>query len=318
MQLQDNADDTWSLWVQDRDDYERIFVKEGRFHTGVHEDIVQAYETAQYIMRYAWFHYPMYDEAIKKLTNIVEMAVKLRCGVLEIEQQRLNKKGKQVELTLHELMQMLSKREPAKQLDHTLGWARNIRNSFAHPSHYSYGGIASTPTVVPFINLLNRIFLDNQVAQNDLHYLEQLTDVSAGYRNKASVLEWGGRRLLVKSPVPIGAHRVSSGWLSFWDFQLAFDNAHHALSKYQYFKEPVLGLLDARFEGNGLVGIEFSSGEPIRLQLTTHQINLAKLAQHQKELAQVSQQDKSLFGMSRSSDVLRAYHLFQYNHYWPG
>jgi len=318
MQLQDNADNTWSAWVKDRDDYESIFVKEGRFHAHVHEDVIHAYQTAWYIMRYAWFHYPMYDEAIKKLTNIVEMAVKLRCEVLEIERQRINSKGKSIELSLHELMQQLSRREPAKQLDYTLSWARNIRNSFAHPSHHCYGGITSMPTVVPFINLLNRIFLDNQVAQDDLRHLEQLTGASAVYMNKASVLKWRGLRLLVKSPVPIGVHHVAVGWLSFWDFQLAFDGACEALSTHQYYDEPVLGLLDARFEEEGLVGTEVGTGTPIQLLLTEHPINLAKLAHHQRELAQVRQEDKSLFEMYRSSNVLRAYHHFQYAHYWNG
>lgn len=73
-------DPRWSaLGLVTRESYVAHMVEPGAFHADVHEDVVKSYSTAAHLMALAWYHYPMYDEALKKLTGIMEMAVKLRC-----------------------------------------------------------------------------------------------------------------------------------------------------------------------------------------------------------------------------------------------
>ena len=53
-------------------------VATGDFHGG-HEEVVSAYRRASHLMVLAWYYYPIPDGALKKLTAIVKMGVKLRC-----------------------------------------------------------------------------------------------------------------------------------------------------------------------------------------------------------------------------------------------
>ncbi len=69
-----------TLWknfgAQTREEYVSKFVIQGHFIPSVPEDVLNAYETAEYLMAHAWYYWPMYDEALKKLTGILEIAVK--------------------------------------------------------------------------------------------------------------------------------------------------------------------------------------------------------------------------------------------------
>ena len=61
-------DDRWpALGIGSREDYVAAYVFAGRFHPGVPADVVQAYETVSHLMAQAWYHYPLYDEALAKL-----------------------------------------------------------------------------------------------------------------------------------------------------------------------------------------------------------------------------------------------------------
>lgn len=44
----------------------------------VPEDIVKDYEIVEYIMAYTYYYYPMFEEALRKLLTMYEMALKLK------------------------------------------------------------------------------------------------------------------------------------------------------------------------------------------------------------------------------------------------
>lgn len=63
------ADEIWSSYTtsKTREAYAQNWVVRGYFHAGVPEDVKAAYVTVEYLMALAWYHYPLYDEAMTKL-----------------------------------------------------------------------------------------------------------------------------------------------------------------------------------------------------------------------------------------------------------
>lgn len=152
-----SPDSRWpALGFATREAYAASLVITADFHAGVPVDIVEAYNTAAHLMALAWYHYPLYDEAIRKLTGMVEMGVKLRCQHLGI--------ATTVGVTtarprpLAELIEVLCRAPEAAALKAQLHRARSLRNSQAHPEHQSFGGIAMSVAVVPLVQLLNDLF----------------------------------------------------------------------------------------------------------------------------------------------------------------
>src|SRR5687767_6120314 len=99
------ADLTWNTFgVISKEDYVSKFVFEGKFHSAVPQDIIDSFETAEYMMAHAYYHYKMYDEALKKMLAIFEMAVKLRCTEMGIELEVSSKKWKTKKRRLFDLI----------------------------------------------------------------------------------------------------------------------------------------------------------------------------------------------------------------------
>ncbi|MBD2769372.1 hypothetical protein IC235_15900 [Hymenobacter sp. BT664] len=151
-------DSTWRLLGFDtRESYVAHMVAPAQFHPEVHEDVVKSYRTVEHLMALAWYHYPMYDEAIKKLTSMVEMAVKLRCQQkgIPIAEGQNDSKNRPLARLIDELCTQLQSAE-LKQRLHAV---RGIRNRQAHPEHHSFGGIAMSIAVEPLVYTLNLLFL---------------------------------------------------------------------------------------------------------------------------------------------------------------
>jgi hypothetical protein len=56
-------DNTWTIWVDNFDDFARRWVFKGRFHQDAPKDVVKSYRVAEYIMAHSRYHYPLYDGA---------------------------------------------------------------------------------------------------------------------------------------------------------------------------------------------------------------------------------------------------------------
>ena len=170
-------DPIWTaLGITQRETYVQRHVFAGRFHAGVPADVVRAYGTAAHLMAQAWHHYPLYDEAIKKLLFTLEMAIKLRCQQVGIALSVSTAAGRQRAIRLQELIDQLAVAEPQKGvlLRERLHFARELRNSFAHPDHYSYGGVMLRHHVLPLLNILNFLFLAEVAVAQAVAHVAQL------------------------------------------------------------------------------------------------------------------------------------------------
>lgn len=52
------------------------YVFKRRFYSLVPDDIVKDHEIGDYTLGYSYFHFPMFDEAIRKLLRMYEMVLK--------------------------------------------------------------------------------------------------------------------------------------------------------------------------------------------------------------------------------------------------
>lgn len=160
-----SPDPRWPLiGFATREAYAARMVVTADFHAGVPVDVVEAYNTAAHLMALAWYHYPLYDEAIRKLTSMVEMGVKLRCQELGIA--TTSGAATPRPRPLAELIDVLCRAPEAAALKVQLHRARALRNSQAHPEHHSFGGIAMSVAVVPLVQLLNDLFAYQPVGRS--------------------------------------------------------------------------------------------------------------------------------------------------------
>ncbi|GHA76673.1 hypothetical protein [Pontibacter akesuensis] len=310
-------DERWTaIGVEDREDYVRHYVVEGRFHASVHEDVVKAYQTAEHLMALAWYHYPVYDEALKKLLGILEMAVKLRCQDIGIPLEEINKKGRRYSFRLEELMDKLCEQEPEKDLKWQLHHGRKLRNNFAHPDRHSFmGGLFVLP-FIPLINTLNLLFLETAVVVAAKEHLAYLQQRFAKYQEGLFVLEREDKRYLITKAIPHHTHETSEGWISFWSFAPVLLNGFESLSKHSYSRPLLLTLTNLENIGSAFVGVDLETGAQVRIIPTNHPCNLEMLAQHKTDLNRLDEIDRMLYGRYVEDEVAKKLSRFKYKYCW--
>lgn len=302
------ADSTWGVWVKDREQYAKAFVREGRFHSGVHEDVVKDFRIATHIMASAWYHYPMYDEALRKLLGTTEMAIKLRAKELGI---RVTKRTR-----LQELIDKLFPADKGEQFNARLHTLRDIRNTYAHPEHYKFGGIAIHSIMVPLVNTLNRVFLSNdQIAANQA-YLKTMKDKVAELVAPAFVLTWQEHNYVVKEVVLLDAHQVDGKWVSFWAIYPVLDNAAEVLSVDDCPTPIMVGLEDAAIVQETLVAMELGTEQLVYLVPLSDSTYLSKVEEHINAWESLDTINKEMIDLVQKQVVWSKLDEFQYQHFW--
>lgn len=147
--------------INSQEEFVKKFVIPAQFYSQVPDDVKAAYETATYLMAHAWYHWPLYDEALKKLTLLLEMALKIKAKQLNIPSKIVNKKGREISKSLSKLISEICAIEKEKNLHDLLNKVREVRNMFAHPERNSFmGGIASADIIKKISETINQLFLD--------------------------------------------------------------------------------------------------------------------------------------------------------------
>ena len=167
-------DDRWRMFggVKTRKEFLDRYVIESRFHNDVPEEVIESYKTAQYVMAHAYYHWPMYDEAYKKLLGIFEMSIKMRAVELGIDIKKSEGKPKD----LGPLINQMFKPSMRPELNRWSERIRFLRNSFFHPTTHSYGGgLLANGAIIDLINLVNMVFHQQDIfrlAENQTHSLK--------------------------------------------------------------------------------------------------------------------------------------------------
>jgi len=194
-------DSRWELYqVTSVEEYIEKFVVKGKFNQTVPTDIQEAWQTVEYILAHAYYHWPMYDEGFKKALLIIEMAVKLKAKELEVDlKTKPNKEGKVFDKKLSWLIKDVFRQEHNKFLKDDIDRARNIRNFLVHPDSNTYlGGMGNIKgNLMLAVNVLNNIFQSNE--QHKVLYEKgiDIADSLRGFNNELLVLEYSKPSILI-------------------------------------------------------------------------------------------------------------------------
>lgn len=306
-------DTTWTVFsVKDREDYVEKYIVPGRFHTGVPEDVVKAYETAEHLMALAWYHYPMYDEALKKLLGILEMAVKLRCQELDIPLVGVNKKGKKVNYRLIDLIEKICSLDTDRNFKYQLNKARNLRNHYAHPDAHSFAGGIVKQAVVPLINVLNRLFLNPQIISTANDILEQLKPYNRIFEQGLFILEIGDKKYLVTKAVVNEVLPIEGECYSLWVFLPVLEHKE----EYEHAPPILFMLSDIEVLDQVLTGKEFKTGVSVKLYSSTNPLYQEKLKLHERSWNNLTDSKQEAYRHHMSRTVAETISKLQYQLCW--
>jgi hypothetical protein len=305
--------------VSSRDQYLDRFVLPGKYHSLVPETVRKAYRTAEYLMAHAWYYWPMYDEALKKMTHIFEIAIKQKAKQLGIDLKQVTKKGKAQEKSLNTLIREIHKREPNRQILDSLLRAKNLRNTFAHPTHASFmGGIkASQDNIKYYINIINTLFLDYSLFVNYPKETSKLRSVQNSIESGLYRLTMGKSKFLVHRVLTWELYPSKSGPFLFTAFQIVTTETYKKISEGFVFEPIILGLKDTGITNESLHGVSLDNGEAVILESTDHPKNRAINQDYLGDLEKLDQEKFQQMGNAiAQQNAGWAIENLKYQHLW--
>ncbi len=287
--------------VKSRDQYVKQFVLHGNYHALVPEMMKKAHNTAEYLMAHAYYYWPMYDEALKKMTLIYEIAIKQKAKALEIDLRQQKGRSNPRDKSLNQLIDDIHKQEPNRQILDSLLRGKNLRNMFAHPTHDSWmGGIqASRDNIVYYINIINTLFRDYALFEKHPDQLEIIKSLQNAIESGLYRLSIGNTKLLVHRVLSWELYPSKSDPFLFTAFQMVTTDTYQTISD-GFVSDPIIiGLKNTKFSDESLLGVSLDNGEPVILEPTDHPKNLEIKQAYLSDLEKLDQ-DK----FKRMGDVI--------------
>lgn len=191
-----SVDERWKMFgCNNRKEFIKSYVIKGRFNSFVPDDVKKSYETVEYLMAHSYYHWNLYDEALKKLLLTLEMSIKFRCKALGIKLKKPpNSKGVEYDIHLSVLIKELAKQIDIEKRINQIEHFRSLRNHFSHPKQYSFGGGMMKLHIIPIINCINDLF--DQEERSPKKKEDLLEYVDTDFR---AALEYNGKRFLISS-----------------------------------------------------------------------------------------------------------------------
>jgi len=296
--------------------YLERYVVKGHFHKDVPEDILKDYETVEYLLSGAWFYYPMYDEGLKKLLGIFEMAVKFRCKQLGIELEYINKKGEKKDRTLSQLITILKKKESYKNLDFELEKARNVRNHFAHPENHSFFGTVIRSALPQVINTINYLFLDKSHFEKASSMLENIKEDSKLFKKGCFVLEYSGKNYLVTEVNFIEAWEINGDWQYFIYIHPVSNNISDELKNNSYTIPFYISAKNLTIFNEQIIAVDTSSNQTIKIYPTSKPENTLRVKKYFELYNNSKQEDINTYKMFLASELAKKHIDHRYKYYW--
>lgn len=308
----------WEMLYQinSRQAFEERFVVKGKFHNLVPDDIRNDFEIAERLMAYSYYCYPMYDEALKKLLGMTEMAVKLRCIQFDISLEFQDRSGKVKQRILSELMGLLLKREKNKPLNAEFTKARRVRNIFAHPDRHSFFGGMVYNSITQVINTINYIFLEDQDCKESKAYFDELYQSCLSFVNGDFIFEYNDNRYLAFGGKCLEAHQISGEWIGLWVFYPVITNIREQVEEHKYKMPFYLALKNVEILDNCLVGIDVDSNKPIKFLPTTEPKNLEKIVDFREQLKECEQLNIKIYLNWLNEEMGKKLVHHRYKYYW--
>jgi len=156
------SDDRWVIFdTNSIEEHIQKNVVKGVFEKSVPVDIVTDFKTIEYVQVYAYYHWPLMDEAMSKGLRLLEMAIKLKAKELGIPLRSSGLKPR--DKNFNQLINEVCIEEPLIQVRETIHFLRGLRNMTIHRDSDSYiggtGGLIIR-NLMRLVNLINEMFLD--------------------------------------------------------------------------------------------------------------------------------------------------------------
>ena len=297
------SDHTWTIWCDSYESFIQTFVVRSRFHPLVTEAVVNSYKVVEYIMAHSYYFYPMYDEAMLRLTGIFEMAVKKRCVELNIPLKGFNDKNILKEKSLGELIKDLHKKEQGKQLHAQLDWLRRVRNLLSHPDNYGFAGGNIRSSVQEVVNVLNKLFLPESLLISFTDERKRMANLLKIFSRGLWVLSYEGDRYLVENCKIKMAVRAENNWKYLLVAYPIYSDFASALSEHKYLRLFLLGIENILIEGNSFTATDIESGLPVSIQKSIIDQDMLVYKKHLSDWETADQQNRSIYTHSTDMDI---------------
>lgn len=303
------ADKTWKIFgVNSYQEYCEKFVVPSKFHSQVNEDVIKAYEICKRHMENAWHHYPSYDEALKSLLTIFEMAIRIRSSAIGLDIAMRQRPS------LAELIKALGKYGYDPLVDR-MERIRAIRNVYAHPMRYGFAPPATARIIVPILNLINLIFLDTTKVQRDFEYLNRINANFQLIAGQTVGFIKNHKFQLVHSAKCIGAFTIGHANIAIWSIHPVIDGLSKLIADKRVLNSTTMATIQSNLV---MANASFDpySMSPASFCVTTDKHWPEKLRKYRLEWDQISQQDQLNFLSLHESESYREYEELQYKMRW--
>ena len=210
-------DKRWVMYgYKSQEEYAEQVVIKGYFHEQVPDDVVQAFRTAEYLMAHAYYHWEMFDEALKKCLLTFEIAIKKRTEQLDLPLYEKKKNGKKRPLTLFPLIEQLCSTSWLSLQKDAFHQIRKIRNLLSHPDRNSFTGPNGTDQYIKhLVNTLNRLFNSKKEQEFYNQQVELFSKKLDSLNEHVLKVEGLGDPFLlscIHSFQPVGRHMIMSAF----------------------------------------------------------------------------------------------------------
>jgi len=311
-------DDRWEIFgIKDFDTYQRDLVLKGLFHKNVPKDVTDSYVLCEYMMAHAYYHYPLFDEALSKLLRIIEMAVKLRCKELGIslETKKIKPKNKRpYKKTFSVLINDVDNVETAKKIKYALDQFRSLRNIFMHPEIHSFSGATVRNGIKFGIIILNMLFLPDKLFIEMGAEIGRIKTKSQSFNKDLLVLESKDKRILVEDIGIMGAIPLESGWQYFLVARPVLDIPDP--KEFTYAVPITVEVSNIQFNEQQCLMKMIETGEIIIVSITEHPDYLAKLKKFQQLKNSLNKIDSIMWQQVVQMDIVKKKNEFWYKSLW--
>lgn len=278
----------------------------GRFHQNVPNDIVEAYETIEQLMAHAFYHYPMYDVAIRELSALAEMAVKLRAKQKEIQLNYTDKNGKEKSRSLSNLIDLLLKEKEAKLLKDDLHRIRQFRNALVHRERNTFAGASFRHTIYPILNRVNELFYEDDWRTQDFNPLSKALKC---FQEQCLILESNGLKFLAF--LPQLNESIANKNLYLFSYEILYDQIKAETSP----SESQIIVLSQLTVSENLIQATIVNGEKIKIYPTDKKENVDRYQAAMKRFKE-DDETKRIYGSVKPISIASETDKFRYNNAW--
>lgn len=308
------VDERWPIFgCKDYESYLNKYLVKGLFHEGVPKDVKESYTVVEFLIAHAWYHYPMYDEALNKALRIFELSIKKKCAILSISIYKSNNKEKR----LINLIDEVCKHESNKRQNVFLNFLRELRNLLMHPSENYFGGGIMFGKIQLVVNVINILFApESFIISLDLLSAKRQKDISFLYSKSMAIFS-DEKAILI--------HNIHLGDVFIRDTEEIILLFVEPVCKFsdeqkekQVFPNQILyEILNPIITSDRITGIDLNTGFDITIMLATEELDLQAARNFQEYLynIKVEPHNFSPYLTSNMNEIGNGLQKFRYKYY---